>query len=72
LVPAACQAIVNAEAGANKAEAGLNRAAAHRFFAGNGRGSRLEFATAVQSFCRIGVTESRPVGAIAAEFKEFR
>jgi hypothetical protein len=34
--------------------------------------SRLEFAATAQPFCRIGVAESLPVGAIAAEFKEFR
>jgi hypothetical protein len=68
LVPAACQAIVNAEAGANKAEAGLRRGDVRQQWPG----LRLEFATTVQPFCRIVVTESRPVGAIAAEFKEFR
>jgi hypothetical protein len=34
--------------------------------------SRPEFTTRAQPFSRIGVTDSRPFGAIAAEQKEFR
>jgi hypothetical protein len=68
----ACQRIVNVRPGVNVAEAGLNLARRADFFASGGLAFRLEFATAGQPFCRIGVTESRPVGAIAAEFKEFR
>jgi hypothetical protein len=68
----ACQRIVNVRPGVNVAEAGLNLAYGADFFASHGRPSRLEFATTGQPFCRIGVTESRLVGAIAAEFKEFR
>jgi hypothetical protein len=34
--------------------------------------SRPEFTTGAQFFSRIGVTDFRPVGAFAAEQKEFR
>ena len=72
MVPVACQRIVNVQPGANKAEAGLNPARRADFFASDGRAARLEFAATGQPFCCIGVTQSRLVGAIAAEFKEIQ
>jgi len=59
--------IVNAQAGANMAEAGPNLARC-AIFAEVAGPSRPEFATTAQPFCRIGVTESCVVCVIAVEF----
>jgi hypothetical protein len=71
LVPAGSWAIVNAQAGANKAEAGFYQPR-HVIRVGLAAPRRREFVTAAQPFGRIGVTHARPAGAIAADQEEFR
>jgi hypothetical protein len=60
------KAIVNTRQGANKAEAGLNRACFAIFFFGHRRLIPSRFTTGAQLFGRTGVTDFRPAGAIAA------